>query len=108
MKRLLVLLCSVVVIYSIYVDLKTGTLPISIPVHANEKEINSNKHSKKNNTTYIEVTIKPGDTVLSILEKNRKGALPVSITTVIKDFKDLNKIEPEKIQIGKKYKIPMY
>ncbi|MBM6617232.1 LysM peptidoglycan-binding domain-containing protein [Bacillus suaedaesalsae] len=108
MKKLLILLISVLVIYCIYVDLQSGTLPLSQVASAQEKEIKSDKQEKKNNTTYIEVTVKPGDTVLSILEKNLKGDLPVSITTVVKDFVDLNKVEPEKIQIGKKYKIPMY
>lgn len=108
MKKLLILLISVIVIYCVYYDLRTGTLPISTIASASENKTKSDKVEEKNNTTHIEVTVKPGDTVLSILEKNQKGDLPVSITTVVKDFKELNNVEPEKIQIGKKYKFPIY
>jgi hypothetical protein len=109
MKKLFILMGVFLLIYCIYYDLQTGTLPITKVVAASDdKEAQSSKQGKKKDQNYIEVKVKPGDTVLSLLEHHQKGKLPVSISKVIEDFKDLNDVVPEKIQIGKSYKIPLY
>ncbi|MFD1736568.1 LysM peptidoglycan-binding domain-containing protein [Bacillus salitolerans] len=108
MKKLTLFLIISLLIYSVYYDLKTGTLPISKVIAASgDNEINT--HTPIPTEHFIEVKVKPGDTVLSILEQHLEGNLPVSIPTVIIDFKKLNdEMDPEKIQIGKTYKIPLY
>jgi hypothetical protein len=62
-----------------------------------------------NESIYIEVEVKAGDTVLTIAEKITNKPIPVSITQLIEDFQALNEgTTPEKIQIGKIYKFPVY
>jgi hypothetical protein len=58
---------------------------------------------------YQTVTVKPGDTLLSIMERQQNGPLPVPIDKAITDFEALNPGEKaQTLQIGKKYKIPVY
>lgn len=57
---------------------------------------------------YKEILIQPGDTLLSIIEKD-KEASNQSIEEIISDFQSLNEgLQPENMQIGKTYKIPIY
>ncbi|WP_246945861.1 hypothetical protein [Bacillus pinisoli] len=109
MKQLSVLLLLALVCYSIYYDVSKGTLPVgnvSAAFAPQEVEVETNK--EKNNH-YLVVKVKAGDTVLSLVEQNQKGSLPVEISKVIADFKTLNEgVSPEKIQIGKEYKVPLY
>ena len=57
---------------------------------------------------YKEILIKPGDTLLSIIEKD-KEAKNQPIEEIISDFQSLNEgLQPENMQIGKTYKIPIY
>ncbi len=124
MKRLGILLLSIIVIYSIYYDFKEGTL-LLLPAVADtantQKELDvqstntvpSNEDTeelgKEIDKTFVEVTIQPGDTVLSLVEKERNAPIPVSIEQVVKDFEQLNDgTAPTKVQIGKEYKIPVY
>ena len=52
--------------------------------------------------------MKPGDTLLSIIERE-EGALTKPIETIVTDFQELNEgLKPEQMQIGKVYKIPSY
>lgn len=104
MKKLIGALFTVLVLYVIYHDITLGTLPekkeenAAVPVSTTNVDIPS-----------IEKIVKPGDTVLSIVEKNSKQSLPVSISKIIVDFQKLNEgKKPEEIQIGKTYKFPIY
>lgn len=104
LKRLIVAIITILVLYSIYHDLSKGSLPqeitekIAVPVSTDIPE-----------AAYFEEMVKPGDTVLSIMEKNTGEPIPVSITTLIQDFQKLNEGKnPEEIQIGKRYKFPRY
>jgi hypothetical protein len=104
MKRLFIAIFTLLLLYSIYYDLTSGSLPtketknVAVPVT-----------NMSNNDDFFEATVKPGDTVLSIMEKHLKEPLPVSITKLITDFQALNKgKQPEEIQIGKRYKFPNY
>lgn len=97
MKRLIGFIAAILVMYSVYADLTEGTLPKA------EKHIEA-----ASSITFEEVFIQPGDTVLSIVEK--QGGFPdVSIEKIINDFRALNNgMSPEQIQPGKVYKIPVY
>lgn len=104
MKKIIGALITVLVLYVIYYDFTNGSLPseseqnIAVPVSAPTPDIQN-----------IKKEVKPGDTVLSLVEKNSFHPLPVSISKVISDFQELNNgKKPEDIQIGKFYKFPIY
>lgn len=104
MKSFFGILLSILVIYVIYFDLNHGTLPVA-------KGENSTVEipAEKTNQPYFEYKVRSGDTVISIVEKHNQAQLSVPITTLVEDFKSLNKgLEPNKIQNGKIYKFPKY
>ncbi|PLT34690.1 LysM peptidoglycan-binding domain-containing protein [Bacillus sp. V5-8f] len=107
MKRLLIFLATSFLGFIVYFDLTTGTLP-STAILTVEKTIDYPQHSAKTFMPYKEITIEPGDTLLSIVERE-EGSLEVSIENVIADFQKLNNgLKPEDMLIGEKYKIPLY
>ncbi len=103
MKRLFVLLVTVLVIYVIYFDLTTGTLPVA------QIESIDVKTTKIATIPYFEKKISSGETVLTIVEGYMDGPLPVSITQMIADFKKLNNgLQPEQLKSGRIYRFPDY
>ncbi|WP_456278269.1 hypothetical protein [Bacillus sp. AK128] len=108
MKKLVTLFLILLVSYSIYYDLSKGTLP-TINVSAASQESVTDSSTKAPESNFIKVKVKAGDTVLSLVEQHQQGSLPVEISKVVNDFKQLNEgVAPEKIQIGKEYKVPLY
>ncbi|MFI8493357.1 hypothetical protein ACIGC1_10660 [Peribacillus butanolivorans] len=109
MKRLLLFISFCFIIFIIYFDLTTGTLPDSHPSTTSVKpSVPASKPASVPSVAYNEITIKPGDTLLSIVEKEI-GASNQPIETIISDFQGLNEgLKPEQMQIGKTYKIPVY
>lgn len=108
MKKLFGFLFTILVIYIIYLDLTVGTLtPSGVqPVNA-KPEINV-KPSKTDIPSFV-ARVKPGETVISIVEHQLEKPLPVAISDLITDFKKLNPGKsPEKIQIGTTYHFPDY
>lgn len=104
MKRLFGVFLTVLILYAVYVDLSHGTLPTNETPKIEAKAVNPTP-----NTAYFEVVVKPGDTVLSIIESELDMSIPVPISQVIEDFQALNEgLNPEQIQIGKPYKFPKY
>ncbi|WP_417899572.1 hypothetical protein ABN702_04480 [Bacillus haimaensis] len=114
MIRLFIAALICITIFSIYYDLSKGTIPIAnvqqaaqvmtTPSLTEEPETESDS-----NTTYIEVEVKAGDTVLTVAERIANKPIPVSITQLVEDFQILNEgMAPEKIQVGKIYKFPLY
>ena len=59
---------------------------------------------------YREVVVRPGDTVLSVIEELNSGrSLPQDISGMIKDFSRLNpKANPYALSAGKRYRFPYY
>lgn len=100
LKKLIALVFIGLVLYSAYFDLTVGTLPeASTPVTAQEAP---------SELPYKEIEVKPGDTLLSIIERE-EGSLPKPIHTIIMDFQELNDgHSPHELQIGKTYKFPIY
>jgi hypothetical protein len=99
MRRFFLFCFVLISIYSVYHDVTTGTLPPT-----KEPETKEVFHD---NSYYLQ-QIKPGDTVLGIVEK-KEQSLPTSIEQIINDFKNLNNgLEPEKIKIGRTYKFKSY
>ncbi|WP_137743845.1 hypothetical protein [Robertmurraya siralis] len=107
MKRLFILLLIVATIFSIYYDLSKGTLPMAIETNTSaQSEMPTNWQSS---ISYFDKEVQSGETVLSIIEKQLNGPIPVPIDEITKDFRILNNgTEANKIQIGKIYKFPDY
>lgn len=102
MKRLVILIFIGFLFYSIYYDLKKGTLPETERVApVSNMTVDRKIPAKK-------LVVKPGDTVLSIVEK-LNGQMSVPIQKIIHDFKKLNPgADPHAIQIGETYLFPLY
>lgn len=106
MKRLVLFLVAVIVLYTIYYDLNYGTLPAAVSKEPKVSEMTNNEF---NGQPYFEHMVHNGDTVLSIIENQLGGSIPVPISDVVSDFKTLNQdLDPQEIQSGKKYKFPDY
>ncbi|WP_141431557.1 hypothetical protein [Bacillus sp. 03113] len=103
MKRLVYSFIILVVLYAIYFDLKSGTLPA-----ANDKAIEVSTQEVEQ-IPFFQKKVEPGETVLTIVEENIRKPLPVSISRVINDFKSLNQgTNPEEIKSSEIYKFPKY
>jgi hypothetical protein len=114
MIRLSIAALICITIFSIYYDLSNGTIPIDIEQQAarvmtNPPLTEEPETESDSNATYIEVEVKAGDTVLTVAERIANKPIPVSITKLVEDFQVLNEgMEPEKIQVGKTYRFPLY
>ncbi|MFI8707442.1 hypothetical protein ACIGHG_10230 [Bacillus sp. NPDC077411] len=112
MKRLGGILLLLVLGYVLYYDMTIGTLPL-LHTYSKTKETSAKvtNNKQKENTSlakYKVIEVKTGETVLSITEEINKKKVP-SIEKVVTDFKDLNQNDsPAKLQVGKKYKFPLY
>ncbi|MEK6454748.1 hypothetical protein [Caldifermentibacillus hisashii] len=101
MKKVCGIVAIIIVVYAIYFDITTGTLP-----GAEKKE---SVQETALSLQYVELEVKPGDTLLSLIES--QGGYPddVSIEEMIKDFSALNEgIKPDDMKFGETYKIPVY
>ena len=106
MKRLSAFILSILCIYAIYFDLTNGTLPDQNKEIAVEASAADHQSA---GLEYFEEQVGPGETVLTIMEAELGGPVPVAIETVVNDFQTLNNgIQPEQIQNGKTYKFPSY
>lgn len=114
MIRLFIAALICVTIFSIYYDISHGTIPTaneqqSTPVMTSPSLTEQAETAADPDATYIEVEVKAGDTVLTVAERIANKPIPVSITQLVEDFQVLNEgMEPEKIQVGKTYKFPLY
>lgn len=110
MKRLFVSLLVTLILYIIYVDLSIGTIPNTNNETIESIEVDSKvNHIEETVIASFSKTVEQGDTVLSIIESQLKGAIPVPIEKVVNDFVVLNKGKnPEEIQAGKSYLFPDY
>lgn len=109
MKRIGGFLLLLMLIYSIYIDLTVGTIPTVVggskPASIQQTDAEPEGTS---DLAYFNYKVKPGDTVLSVLEKQVGGPLPVPVTKAVDDFQRLNGKRPENINFGKTYKFPDY
>ncbi|WP_153123447.1 LysM peptidoglycan-binding domain-containing protein [Peribacillus tepidiphilus] len=107
MKKLLTFFAFCLMVYVVYYDLSVGTLPAIKPTIQPVMEASA-ESNKEDIIPYIEVKIKAGDTLLSILER-KEGKLRAPIDQILEDFQKLNEgVKPDSLQIGKTYKIPVY
>jgi hypothetical protein len=113
LKRLYIFILIMIVSYSVYYDLKAGTLPkaeeTAVPVVNNTEESLPEETEEEIKIEYTSVKVKSGDTILSLMEEELDGPLPVSIDQLIEDFEFLNEGQSaQDIQVGKVYKLPIY
>ncbi|MFC4183037.1 LysM peptidoglycan-binding domain-containing protein [Saccharococcus thermophilus] len=103
MKKVISAFILCLSIYIIYRDITTGTF-----IHPTKATTVSPEVTDAH-IPYQMVTVHPGDTLLSIIEAQQKGPIPVSIDKAIADFEKLNPGEKaQTLRIGKTYKIPLY
>ncbi|MFS0861573.1 flagellin hook IN motif-containing protein [Fredinandcohnia sp. 179-A 10B2 NHS] len=106
MKKLFAFLSIIFVLYIIYYDIKIGTLP---SVKGETIEVLEKVLEDQPVEPSIEIKVKAGDTVLSIVEEINKNTKITSIEKVIKDFEELNQnTKADLLQIGKTYQFPLY
>jgi hypothetical protein len=115
MKKLAGLIVFIVLTYAVYNDLSIGTLPASntqnLEISESAQKENIEKADRQNQLEipYFEHEVKPGDTVLSVLDSNSDTPLNVPVTQAVDDFKKLNDgTDPQKIKFGHTYKFPDY
>ena len=108
MKRLFIFLLVTLILYIIYFDLSTGTIPNTQTIET--VEVNSKVNQIEEYTlASFSKTVEQGDTVLSIIESKLEESIPVPIEKIVQDFSLLNKgKKPEEIQAGKSYLFPDY
>lgn len=105
MKKLLSIFMFCLIIYTVYHDVTKGTLP----TFTEKRTVNVRLTKTALSISYEVIKVKAGDTLLSIAEREQGGPLPVSIETLVNDFKALNPgVKASSLQIGKTYKIPVY
>lgn len=108
MKKLLFLLLILIVCTSIYYDITEGTL-FTQTIESNSGSTSLPSSDTLDDQSKIEVTVEPGQTVLSVVEKLHDGPVPASIEQISKDFEKLNNgLSPESIQVDKSYFFPVY
>lgn len=106
MKKFSIAFLVFLLLYSVYYDLKIGTLPSikaeTVPVQAAYSEQQAGQ-------AYKEIQVQPGETMLTILEKLHNGSIPVSIEKAVKNFEELNEgISAHNIQADQTYRFPYY
>jgi LysM repeat protein len=107
MKKLFGVLFAALVIYIIYFDLTVGTLPTAATKQVDRNAVTVAK--PKTEIPSFEAKVKPGETLISIVEHYLGKSLPVSINDLIEDFQQLNPgISAEKMKIGATYHFPDY
>ncbi|WP_078552815.1 hypothetical protein [Bacillus alkalicellulosilyticus] len=111
MKKLFFSFVIILVLYSTYYDLTTGTLPeaASKQEQKSDSENTTQPSSPGTSIPFQEVIVESGYTVLSIVEHLHDAPVQASISQIVYDFQELNDgIKPEEIQIGKTYNFPLY
>lgn len=98
MRRILFLLISLFVLFIIFFDLKNGTIPVE-----GNQAVPASALQTAEKKTYKNVTVKQGETVLSIVHTSKP------LDDVIKDFEELNQgVKANEIRAGDTYKFPVY
>ncbi|MFA9455811.1 hypothetical protein ACERJO_03485 [Halalkalibacter sp. AB-rgal2] len=119
MKRLLAFILIFIFLYSTYYDLTIGTLPNGLSQKDQQRDFSSESETEanevhttevitSNNEPYEVIQVEHGQTVLSVVEHLHTGPIPATIQEIIFDFKQLNGIEPEEMQVGHEYLFPIY
>ena len=108
LKKLAINLLIIIIVLTCLYDLKSGALKLISIDDLPKAEASAGNIQKENTLPNKEITVEPGDTVLSIIERLNPHTSE-NITKMINDFKQLNpKQNPNDIKIGKSYLFPKY
>ncbi|MDR0138345.1 hypothetical protein RFW18_11385 [Metabacillus idriensis] len=106
MKRLMIFILFIFLMYIVYYDMNSGT--ISINPQGKVIEEPAAETVSAGSKPYTEKKISQGETVLTIVEQLHKQ-FPVPIDQIRQDFEKLNpNVKADNIQVGKTYKFPLY
>ncbi|QTM99844.1 hypothetical protein ERJ70_11390 [Sediminibacillus dalangtanensis] len=117
LKKTVVTLFIILFIVSIFKDLTVGTLngaqqrTEEQPANPSNSHKPSQKAPQQDQIAYqvIEVEVRPGDTVLSIIEEINRAEAVLAIDSIVTDFQKLNPgTDPQQIQPGETYLFPLY
>ncbi|WP_217586721.1 hypothetical protein [Lentibacillus saliphilus] len=101
-KRMTVYVFLYLLVTSVYHDITTGT-----GFEQNTTEPSSPSSSTIDDQSVVKVKIRPGDTVLSIMEQIHSDSNKIEIDTIIEDFRKLNpKADPYHLKVGNVYYFP--
>jgi len=104
MKKLIILGIFAIVGWTSFYDITKGTLNF-LGTGNSTQQVSTDLTAT---LPYKTIDIQPGDTVLSLYEKLNPSSR-ADIQKVMSDFKTLNHgIDPNHIQIGEKYRFPLY
>jgi len=107
MKKLLWISVLFFTIFVVYRDVTHGTLPTYQNAVATSFQTMANQN--KPHRPYKIIKIKAGDTLISVVERELDGPLPVPIQKLMADFEALNPgVQAGSLQIGKSYRFPLY
>ncbi|MCM3596245.1 hypothetical protein M4D55_10715 [Metabacillus idriensis] len=105
MKRLMIFILFIFLMYIVYYDMNSGTISINPQGKVEEPAAEAVSAGSK---PYTEKKISQGETVLTIVEQLHKQ-FPVPIDQIRQDFEKLNpNVKADTIQVGKTYKFPLY
>ncbi|PYZ94285.1 hypothetical protein CR194_01745 [Salipaludibacillus keqinensis] len=113
MRPIILLIILGIVLFSIRIDLTSGTIPSNqmeepfnqqIHIEDNEEE------SLANSLNYQEVIVEPGQTVYGIVQQlHESQSFNVSLHDVLYDFEKLNpEVSAHYLIAGEAYKFPIY
>lgn len=105
MKKFFTMMGIILIALSVYFDITEGTLTSERSHESSE----TNGQAQRLELPAQEVTVEPGQNVLSIVEQLHEGPVPVSIQQITEDFKKLNDgTLPEAIEVDRSYHFPIY
>ncbi|MTT33171.1 hypothetical protein GMB86_14295 [Terrilactibacillus sp. BCM23-1] len=108
MKHLVITGIIILLVWTSYTDLTSGTLSTPSTAEAESQQSSAKETVKEQKLMYKTVQLTPGDTLLSISENLNPATIP-SIERVIQDFKKLNPdVSPTKLKPGQQYNFPIY
>lgn len=102
-KRLFLYLFIILLLISVYKDIMSGH-------HIPGDQLVENKQSVSMDFQVTQIKVKPGETVLSIIEKiNNHDIQTRSVSQIIDDFKLANpNTDPYQLKAGNFYYFPLY
>ncbi|QDP40623.1 LysM peptidoglycan-binding domain-containing protein [Radiobacillus deserti] len=115
LKKLVPIVLIILFLMSIYKDLTGGVLltdnqaTVANQIKDEKNETPPSKDNSSKTIKAVEKKVKPGDTVLSIVEELNNIGEGISIQQIQEDFKILNPgVDPNNIQIEATYLFPIY
>lgn len=100
-KKIILYIFIILLVLSMYHDLRKELIV--------SQEISTNHVSEKTKNV-MKVRVKPGDTILSLIEEVNEGILSeIDINQLVSDFKQVNEhMDTNELEVNKYYYVPLY